>query len=515
MRRTLIALALVLALPAGVASGQTLGAVLTASQEVPPTTSPGFGNFTMTFDATRTNVTINWTVANLGSPINGFHIHKNPVGQNGNIVYNVQTIAAGVGANFTNGVLSATLPFTDAALAADMIANPQNYYVNVHTNQFGGGAIRGQLSAVSGNVVTYAAELRPQNEVPPVSSNAFGSALVTFDFNNSTITWEVTTSGIANATLSHIHRGAAGVAGPVIINFATTAADIPGGRTKGSATIASRQTAQLTAADLTALQSAATANGYYVNVHSSLAPGGEIRGQLVPAKEADLGVAGKVGTFSTDVRVFNPSFDAPAVAMLEYFPQGTTANTNATNTMVVSIPARGTATLNDISGASNLNSGTGIGAVRVSSATGVNASSRIFSTVSGSPGTFGQFLEAIPRGNQLRHGVLPQLESDAAFRTNVGIFNPNSGAVTVRFELRNEAGTVVGTTTQTYNALTHLQPSLAALFQGTDVSNQPKLTLTFDASAPLVVYAAVNDNTSTDSFVVVPQEDTGVAANQQ
>src|SRR5262249_60877034 len=101
--------------------------------------------------------------------------------------------------------------FTDAALAADMIANPQNYYTNVHTSQFGGGAIRGQLALVSAsNVVTYAAELRPQNEVPPVTSNAFGSALVTFDFNNNTITWELTTSGIATATASHIHGRASG-----------------------------------------------------------------------------------------------------------------------------------------------------------------------------------------------------------------------------------------------------------------------------------------------------------------
>ena len=233
----------------------------------------------------------------------------------------------------------------------------------------------------------------------------------------------------------------------------------------------------------------------------------------MPAKEVDLGVAGKVGTFATDVRVFNPSYDTPSAALLEYFPAGTTANTNATNSLVVSIPARGTATLNDITGASNLNAAAGIGAIRVSSATGVNATSRIFSTVSGSPGTFGQVLEGIPRGNLLRRGVLPQLENDTAFRTNVGFFNPNSGVVTVRLELRNETGTLVATSTQTFNALTHQQNSLGTYFPGTDVTSQSKLTLSFDASAPIDVYAAVNDNVSGDSFVVVAQEDTGVATN--
>ena len=46
-----------------------------------------------------------------------------------------------------------------------------------------------------------------------------------------------------------------------------------------------------------------------------------------------------------------------------------------------------------------------------------------------------------------------------------------------------------------------------------DLSNKANLTLSFDANAPIDVYAAVNDNVSTDSFVVVAQEDSGVATN--
>jgi len=45
------------------------------------------------------------------------------------------------------------------------------------------------------------------------------------------------------------------------------------------------------------------------------------------------------------------------------------------------------------------------------------------------------------------------------------------------------------------------------------VTNKANLTLSFDASAPIDVYAAVNDNVSTDSFVVVAQPDTGVNTN--
>src|SRR5262249_24150985 len=167
--------------------------------------------------------------------------------------------------------------------------------------------------------------------------------------------------------------------------------------------------------------------------------------------------------------------------LLEFFPSGGTANANATNTLAVSIPARGTATLNDVTGSSNLNAGAPVGAIRVSSAANINASSKIYSDLrSSNQGTLGQFTPGIPRGNAVRRGVLPQLENDSDFRTNLGFFNPNSEPVMVRLELRNETGAVVASSTQTFQALTHQQNSIGNFFSG-DVSGQQKLTLSFDA----------------------------------
>src|SRR5438132_10786790 len=179
MRRTLIALTFVLLLPAGNALAQTFGAVLTPTQEVPPTTSPGFGNATVTFtDATHTNIIVTITVANLGSPINAFHIHgpNGPAGTNDNVAINL----IGLGGVFVNNKMTGTFPIS-AANAAALIAHPENFYVNVHTTQFPGGAVRGQLAVVSGTIINYAADLKGSNEVPPTGSNAVGSAFVTID----------------------------------------------------------------------------------------------------------------------------------------------------------------------------------------------------------------------------------------------------------------------------------------------------------------------------------------------
>ncbi|MEA2165102.1 MAG: trimeric autotransporter adhesin [Thermoanaerobaculia bacterium] len=523
MRRILIIIALtVLSLVASTALGQTLGAVLTGSQEVPPTTTPGFGNATVTFDSTRANITVTITAANLGAAINNFHIHKQVAGVAGAVVVDL----IGQGGVFTNGTMTVTTPIS-ATTAQEMLQNPANFYVNVHTTQFPGGAIRGQLAYVSGGPINYAAELRPANEVPPNPSASFGSSLVTLDLVNNTIAWEADGSGIGNATVSHIHRGSSTVSGPVIINFALSSTAIPGGRTNGSATIASQQSGNFLASDLVALGSASTANGYYVNIHSSAFGGGEMRGQLVPANEYDIPVAGRVTnglgqTFVTDVRVFNPSYTASATALIEYLTGGATAAAAT----VVNLAPRGTAVLDDIGGSALLNVNGSVGALRVSSATQLAVTSRIYADLRATgKGTLGQFVPAQNRAAALRRGVLPQLSNHAdlssGFRTNVGFFNPSSGSsgvagsgtVTVRLELRDGAGTLVGQNTIVLQPLSQQQNSIGTYFPGVDLSNAANLTLSFDAGAPVFAYAAVNDNVSADSICVIAQPDSGIAAN--
>ena len=76
------------------------------------------------------------------------HIHKAPAGTNGGVVVDLSAPVDGDSADcVTEGEVGAMgIIFKGSQTAADVLANPDDYYVNVHTVEFPGGAIRGQLA---------------------------------------------------------------------------------------------------------------------------------------------------------------------------------------------------------------------------------------------------------------------------------------------------------------------------------------------------------------------------------
>jgi hypothetical protein len=112
---------------------------------------------------------------------------------------------------------------------------------------------------------TLAATLSGASEVPANSSTATGSVTGTYDSVTKILSITVTYSGIT-PTNGHIHKAAVGVSGPVQFPFTTF----------------SPSPFTFTSAALTASQQDDLFNGlYYVNLHTSAFPGGEIRGQLL------------------------------------------------------------------------------------------------------------------------------------------------------------------------------------------------------------------------------------------
>jgi len=65
------------------------------------------------------------------------HIHEGAVGKDGPVK---------VGLDAPKGGSAKGCKSADAAVVKDIMANPANYYVNVHNAAYKSGAIRGQLS---------------------------------------------------------------------------------------------------------------------------------------------------------------------------------------------------------------------------------------------------------------------------------------------------------------------------------------------------------------------------------
>lgn len=147
-----------------------------------------------------------------------------------------------------------------------------------------------------------AAELKPVEEVPAVSSTARGWFKATIDEGNQTITYELDYEGLqAPATQAHIHIGQRRVNGGISVYLCGNAPNVP------AATVPQPPACPATEASITGMLTAAnivgpvpqgieattgTVNEFeelvdllrqelaYVNVHSQRFPGGEIRGQL-------------------------------------------------------------------------------------------------------------------------------------------------------------------------------------------------------------------------------------------
>jgi len=108
-------------------------------------------------------------------------------------------------------------------------------------------------------------KLTGAEEVPPVTTSASGSGSIRVAEDGS-VSGSVSTTGV-QGTMAHIHQGAKGSNGPVIVLL-----------TKSGDTYTVPAGAKLNASQMSALK----AGNLYVNVHSNANKGGEVRGQLTP-----------------------------------------------------------------------------------------------------------------------------------------------------------------------------------------------------------------------------------------
>ena len=121
--------------PASANGGRPLDTTLLGTNEVPPA-STGSGFAHLTLNEGQDEICFDISVSDIGT-ITAAHIHLAPAGVNGPVVVSFSPAVNGL-TNCVNNI--------SPGLMKDIRQNPENYYVNVHTTEFPGGAIRGQLS---------------------------------------------------------------------------------------------------------------------------------------------------------------------------------------------------------------------------------------------------------------------------------------------------------------------------------------------------------------------------------
>jgi len=140
------------------------------------------------------------------------------------------------------------------------------------------------------STVRFTATLAPAQETPPIQNGeSTGSGNSTMDFtitrdansaiSNATVNFQVNMSGFPASTvvtIAHIHTGATGVSGPIMISTTVNPGEVV---LSGGAGNFSRVAVPVKTTDMEAIL--ANPAGFYFNVHTSLNPAGVMRGQLV------------------------------------------------------------------------------------------------------------------------------------------------------------------------------------------------------------------------------------------
>ncbi|MCB9355571.1 MAG: CHRD domain-containing protein [Lewinellaceae bacterium] len=225
-------------------------------QEVPSVTTNARGVATFMLSEDRNTVVVNGVFSGLSGAITGCHIHTGATGVSGPVYVNFSSNASG------NRLRA------DIAIPSDFISMALNdqLYLNVHTAANPGGEIRGQLHLMTDEF--FAAPMDGNQEVPSVAGSGFGVGLLAYSPGSNTARYSAVVNGLSGSvTASHIHEGATGVAGPVVVALALS----------GNSTVSNNIDLSGLATDF---KQKLAAGDYYINVHTANNPAGEVRGQL-------------------------------------------------------------------------------------------------------------------------------------------------------------------------------------------------------------------------------------------
>jgi hypothetical protein len=273
-----------------------LRATIDQSQENPATGSPARGTAIMLYDVAANTFDLVISISGMTNTATASHIHEAPAGTNGPVKTDL-----GGEARYTRNGTTLTATFRDVKNLGDPLKLLQGGgYYNIHSAQFPGGEVRGQLIPLPIRMVAVMDVAQEQAAFPTANLsglNDVGGAVMTYDPMTNQMRLRMSLFNFTNTmNNSHFHTGAPGVSGPVSVGLGNN--PNAGGYNNTNGFISGSFDIPMTGIDPIALLS----GGTYLNFHSTAFSGGELRGQVRVSEErpgtrfANLSVRGFVGT---------------------------------------------------------------------------------------------------------------------------------------------------------------------------------------------------------------------------
>lgn len=269
-------------------------ATINASQENPATGSDAAGSAVMLYDVATNTFDLWVTLNDFTNTISASHVHEAATGTNGPVVTNL-----GAEEVYTRTGNTITGVFRGVTHGGDAVKLLQSgAYLNFHSSEFPGGEIRGQLIAQPKRLTALIDVAQEKAAFPnnTYSSDAYGAAIVLYDVASNTVDVRISLYTFANTlTASHFHEAAPGASGPVVTNLG-------GGTASSYLRVGNWITGTFDDLAYTGDPVTLLSGGAYLNFHSNVYPGGEVRGQVLPSEELlssrldNLSARGFVGT---------------------------------------------------------------------------------------------------------------------------------------------------------------------------------------------------------------------------
>jgi hypothetical protein len=249
--------------------GTAIAVAMTGEAEAPTAGEPvGTGTATVRVRRGQGQLCYSMQARNITLPAAAAHVHRGGTGEAGPVVIPLRAPdASGVAAGCTT---------VSRTLVGQILGNRQGYYLNVHTTDFPGGAVRGQLAGTSqstfGWIVTVqltgAAECNAAGVCNLGDADGTGTSTIRLIRATSYVCYRTDVQNILLPSVGmHIHRGARTSAGGIVVPMTPPNA---GGIARGCEIVPVALIDEI----------AANPSAFYVNVHTTDRPAGAVRAQL-------------------------------------------------------------------------------------------------------------------------------------------------------------------------------------------------------------------------------------------